>query len=440
MKTLIKYCLIILTFLILLACSEESQPWSDPNPTGGPAPLITNVSPDIGFAGTSVTITGENFSSIAANNIVLFGSNQGVVEQASLTELTVQLPMVNDQTVLPKVAVKGSEFWGYWEGQAPDTAGVMKDDSLSFTFLKAIEALTDTLYWPAGIVNAPDSTIYFIVNQAAAGWSKALYKINSDRSIEQVRSSTVLGNLVYDANTDSIWGPNIRRGRELGWISKAPNDGSGSFSKTVKDVVTPSSIEFNNATGDMYYSSLGFYEMVLTPVEDTFDTTITDISGGIYLEPMSGRALPDTSLRVKLADYSRPTSCKIRGDYLYVTQANQSEGAAISRNLITNGTLGETEVVLDEFDNIYCIEFDVDGNLYFVPEGSSILYQYNLDTGALVEFFPGDVVPTANYMAWDGINLILVYSNIADDMEVLSATDPGMIQSVYVGSTGYKQP
>lgn len=401
--------------------------------------MITDIYPDSGFAGTDVTITGENFSTNIDDNMVLFGSIKGNVKQATTTELIVQLPMVNDKTILPKVSVIGSEFWGYWEGQTPDTAGVLQDDSLSFTFFQALEALTDTLYWPAGITTAPDSTIYFIVNQAAGTWKKGLHKINKDGSVEVVRTSTVLGNLYYDANTDSIWGPNYRRGTKYGWISKAPSDGSGSFSKTVKDVVTASSIDFDNSTGDMFYSSFGFYEMKITPVEDTFDTTITDISGGIYFESINGRALPDATLRVKVAEYSRPTSCKIMDGYLYVTQANHDEGAAISRNQIIGNTLGETEVVFDEFDNIYSLEFDVDGNLYFVPEGSETLYQYNPGTDALVPFFPGDVVPTANYMTWDGINLVLSYSNIPD-MNILSSEEPGMIQRVYVGSTGYKQP
>jgi len=439
MKSIAKFALTLTAILLLLSCTEESKSWTDPHPTGGPAPLILSVVPDSGFAGTDVVITGENFSATLAENMVLFGSNQGMIKSGTSTELVVTLPMVNDKTVRPKVSVHGSEFWGYWEGQTMDTSGVLRDDSLTFTFFQALEALTDTVYWPAGVVSAPDSTIYFIVNQSAGGWSKGLHKINRDGSVQVVRTSTVLGNLYYDANSDTIWGPNLRRGRETGWISRAPSNGSGSFSKVINDVTTPTCIEFDATTGDMFWSSFGFYDEVITPNEDTFDTTITDITGGIYLEPMSGRTFSDTTLAVKLAEYSRPTSCKIMDGYLYVTQAKQEEGAAISRNQILDGALGETEVVLDEFDDIYALEFDVDGNIYFVPDGASILYQYNLNTGGLVEFFPGDVVPTANYMTWDGINLILVYSNIADDNEVTSTEDPGMIQRVYVGSTGYQQ-
>ena len=80
--------------------------------------------------GTEVVVTGENFSPEIDDNMILFGPTIGVIKSASATELVVQLPMVNDKTVLPKVAVQGSEFWGYWEGQTPDSAGNMVDDSL----------------------------------------------------------------------------------------------------------------------------------------------------------------------------------------------------------------------------------------------------------------------------------------------------------------------
>ncbi len=444
MLNLTKYLTSILVILILLNCTEESQYWTDPNPTGEPPPVILSIEPDSGFAGTDIIITGENFSSEIERNMVLFGSVAGLVKEASATELTVQLPMVNDKTVLPKISVLGSEFWGYWEEQSTDTSGNPVIDTLMFTFFKALDALTDTVYWPAGITTGPDSTVYFIVNQANAGWSKALYSLDAEGSLQLVRTSTVLGNLIYDVATDTIWGSNLRRGRELGWISDIPYDGSISFKKKIKNVVAPSGIEFEKSSGNMFYSSLGFYQMLITPVEDTFDTTITNISGGIYREPVVGRIFvgtdeSDTTLGIKVADYSRPTSCKIMDGYLYVTQAGHSEGAAISRNQIIGETLGETEVVLDEFENVYCLEFDVDGNLYFVPDGSSTLYRYTMTSGELVEFFPGDIVPTANFMTWDGINLLLVHSNISDDFEVTAAEDPGMIQKVFIGTTGYQQ-
>ncbi|MBI1769594.1 MAG: VCBS repeat-containing protein [Bacteroidetes bacterium] len=55
-------------------------------------PTITSFSPQSGVIGTSVTITGTNFSSIAANNIVYFGATKAVVTAATPTQLTVTVP------------------------------------------------------------------------------------------------------------------------------------------------------------------------------------------------------------------------------------------------------------------------------------------------------------------------------------------------------------
>ena len=55
-------------------------------------PLVFSFSPASGPVGSSVTITGNNFSPIATNNIVYFGAEKATVTSASLTSLTVTVP------------------------------------------------------------------------------------------------------------------------------------------------------------------------------------------------------------------------------------------------------------------------------------------------------------------------------------------------------------
>ncbi|MBC7946863.1 MAG: VCBS repeat-containing protein [Chitinophagaceae bacterium] len=55
-------------------------------------PIIQSFSPESGPIGTSVTITGNNFSATLANNIVFFGSVKATVTTASSTSLTVTVP------------------------------------------------------------------------------------------------------------------------------------------------------------------------------------------------------------------------------------------------------------------------------------------------------------------------------------------------------------
>jgi hypothetical protein len=56
-------------------------------------PTITSFSPTSGPIGTTVTITGSNFSTTAANNVVYFGAVKAVVVMASTTSLSVTVPI-----------------------------------------------------------------------------------------------------------------------------------------------------------------------------------------------------------------------------------------------------------------------------------------------------------------------------------------------------------
>ncbi|MET0394398.1 MAG: FG-GAP-like repeat-containing protein [Chitinophagaceae bacterium] len=55
-------------------------------------PVITSFTPSSGPVGTSVTITGSNFSAVPANNIVYFGAVRATVSAAATTSLTVSVP------------------------------------------------------------------------------------------------------------------------------------------------------------------------------------------------------------------------------------------------------------------------------------------------------------------------------------------------------------
>jgi hypothetical protein len=58
-----------------------------------PVPVITGFSPASATIGTVVTISGTNFSPVAASNIVYFGAVQAAVTVASVTNLTVTVPV-----------------------------------------------------------------------------------------------------------------------------------------------------------------------------------------------------------------------------------------------------------------------------------------------------------------------------------------------------------
>ena len=66
--------------------------WRNKIVTAASTPTITSFTPISGAVGTSVTITGTNFSTIAANNIVYFGATKATVTATTTTQLTVTVP------------------------------------------------------------------------------------------------------------------------------------------------------------------------------------------------------------------------------------------------------------------------------------------------------------------------------------------------------------
>ena len=75
----------VVTIIFAFVCA-----WAVPVAFG--VPVITAFSPSSGAVGTSVTITGTNFSSIASSNIVYFGAVKANITSASSNSLLVTTP------------------------------------------------------------------------------------------------------------------------------------------------------------------------------------------------------------------------------------------------------------------------------------------------------------------------------------------------------------
>ncbi len=426
-----KTILIFSLLLICFACKDNGTNWVDPNPSGLQPCVVDSVVPAQEFGGQLVTLYGSGFSEREDGNLVIFGKWPGKIVQQTVNELKVQLPMQTEKQVFVRVAILGSEFWGYWKQEKTDSSGNSYVDTMTFTFNKAISAISDSLFWPSGIISDENENVYLVINQTSNNWAKGIYTIQANGDISLLRATYLHGNLVFGPD-DKLWAPNLRPSREIGWVSSMPPDGSASFSKQVKDIVQPSYIDFDYTTGDLYITSRGYYEEIIHETSPgIFDTTIIDKKSGIY------KVSSGTTDTVRVADYSRAVSCKIYDGYLYVTQANHKQGSVIMRNEITAGGLGPAEQVLNGYANIHALEFDAQGNMYFVPEGSSTLIKYDPQTGEVLEFYPGDIINTANFLCWSGQYMYLVHTNLPDE-NAGTATDPGYVQKVFIGTDGYK--
>lgn len=93
--------------LLLSACGKTGSPTSPNTGTGSGSgsthtttssvapPVINQVSPQQGPAGTSVTITGTGFSDTTANDTVYFNGKMATISAASTTQLVVSVPSLS---------------------------------------------------------------------------------------------------------------------------------------------------------------------------------------------------------------------------------------------------------------------------------------------------------------------------------------------------------
>jgi hypothetical protein len=71
----------------------NSSNWvSHSTATLNPPPVVTSFTPTSATAGTTINISGNNFNTTAANNIVFFGSTKATVTASTTTSLTVTAP------------------------------------------------------------------------------------------------------------------------------------------------------------------------------------------------------------------------------------------------------------------------------------------------------------------------------------------------------------
>lgn len=82
----------------------------DPNREFRPDPVVTRIEPATALAGIgTLTIVGENFSSVPEENLVFFGDTRATVLQASSTQLVVATPNLPQADLVARVSVVGAE-------------------------------------------------------------------------------------------------------------------------------------------------------------------------------------------------------------------------------------------------------------------------------------------------------------------------------------------
>lgn len=114
--------------LLATACDKKDEPKEETKMV----PSVTSIAPDSGYAGDLVVISGKDFSTVASENSVKFGTADATVAKASATSLTVTVPENPVGEVDVTVTVDGQ-----------------KSGAVKFTYLEVVKPMTVTGLEPA---------------------------------------------------------------------------------------------------------------------------------------------------------------------------------------------------------------------------------------------------------------------------------------------------
>lgn len=144
-------------------------------------PLISSFAPTSGAIGTSVSITGSNFSTTTTNNIVFFGATRASVTAATATQLTVTVPV--GATYSPITVLVGGLI-GYSSNPFHVTSGLLGIAASSFA--TAADFVTASGPW---VVSAGDLD--------GDGKSDLVVSSKVDPIVSVFRNTSTLGAISY---------------------------------------------------------------------------------------------------------------------------------------------------------------------------------------------------------------------------------------------------
>ncbi len=328
--------LALLAALMLFACEKLENPAfgpenPDPNPSGLPAAALTALAPTEGFLKDVVKITGSGFDPDPSFNLVQFGNKTGEVLSATATELTVRAPNIDDATVTVRVAVKGSEFWS---------------NQMSFIFKPTVRIIDEEIHWPKGVAVDDSDNVY-----VGSGSDEIVYKITPDGHKSEFAHVAVNGAIHFGPN-HSLYVCN----QEEGKIVRVSSDGG-----TVEDYVVTEGlhvIDFDwDAAGNMYIVAN--------------DSGIVKYDAGGNLSAA--------------ADLSTPKSCRVFGNYLYVTDIWDT--GSVWRYEITASGLEHEEIIYTNHDvPPVGLEVDAEGTVYISEAWDAHLLAIKADHSTEVLF------------------------------------------------------
>ncbi len=350
------FFLITMIFALLAGCERTPTPsvFVDNQPADKPNPVVTSITPEnewLAGIGT-ITIHGNNFSTVLEENSVFFGGTRATVVSASTTELTVQTPNITGDDIEIKVSVLGA---------------LLFSNAVAYKLQGALEEIGS--YGPAG------ERIFGI----AVDKDENLYV-----SIQPRRIDRILADGTKEENFATASG-----------IIKADNMrmGPGGVLYLVRKNTRLYRLPPGSSSSETYLSGLP---------DKNFDLDF-DQNGNIYIAGDGNNITfidPDGNFQT-VAEYTGTfiKALRVYNGYVYVAGAAPDGQQMVWRNQINapndlgaNETIFNLTQALGEFSELFTMTFDENGDMYLGINGNNPILVVHPD-GSNEPLYPGIWLP-----------------------------------------------
>lgn len=298
---------LLLAIFIGAACEGPVHPKydgenPDPFPTGAVPAVITGVTPDRGFTGDEIIITGTGFRPSAQETMVNVGKATATIVSISETEIVARLPVNENGDQRVRVAVWGSENWS---------------NEMSVFYLSDFVEVKYDIINPKGVAVDDNGNLFI-----GSSFDQAIFRIDATDSVK-----TTFAELPINGTME--FGPN-------GWLYAVTTDGLSRISPDGA-VVEP--------------------VLALAAVKD-FDWAP---DGSIYLLLAARIHRFDGSSTAEVGTVRRAEKLRVFDGHVYVTELANSR---VGRFEITGVTLGPHSVYFQQNTPLSGLDLDESGNVY----------------------------------------------------------------------------
>jgi hypothetical protein len=299
--------ILVLAIAVIAACEGPVHPEydsknPDPFPTGAEAPVITSVSPDRGFPGDEIIITGSGFRPSAQETMVNVGKATANILSISETEIVARLPISENGNQKVRVSIWGAENWS---------------NELSVFYLSDFVEVSYDILTPRGVAVDDDGNLYI-----ASFNDEVVYRIDAVDSIKTTFANIpVIGTMEF--------GPN-------GWLYAVTTAGLSRISP-------------DGATVENVVSLGGVRDFDWGP------------DGSIYLLLISRIHRFDGSVTEEVATVRQAQKLRVFDGYVYVTELANSR---VARFEITGSTLGPHGIAFQQNTPLAGLDLDATGTIY----------------------------------------------------------------------------